>query len=382
MLRIVSMLLRKRRFLKNEKKSLKRFADYLQQQKILPAYTQRQKKLLIIRLDDIGDFLLFRNTLPYYRQSSRWNGYTITLLGNAAWQHFFLRFDTEYADQTIWVNKKEYLRNDEYKFNIWQRLRSEGFEVVICPSATRPILLDDLCRMAAGAPAAYAFTNLTPHLRWATASDTLYNNLYPPTAITHEFFLNQQFANWCCDTDIHLARPSIDDVPAANGGYILCFTGASTISKRWPQKRWEQMILLMKQPYNLPVKVIGGAEDNEQVEKIAVRTQSESITNASLDDVLNLISQANAVLTNDTMAAHLAVSLGKTVVIVANGGNNFKRFTNYREAGINKVVTVYPPFFYSKKSRTAQEPEHHMPSSADIGTITAESVLHALTELL
>jgi hypothetical protein len=152
MFRFLSLCIR---FLQSQKSAhnlLNTFTRWQADLENLPLYKNKDKKLLIIRLDDIGDYLLFRNSLEAYKTSPRWNAYEITLLGNKIWKDLFEELDSTTVDKTIWINKYLYLKVESSRKLIWQRLREEGFEYVICPSRTRPLLTDDLCAIATGAP--------------------------------------------------------------------------------------------------------------------------------------------------------------------------------------------------------------------------------------
>src|SRR5690349_12660253 len=112
MKRAVSMFIRKLQSRKTERRTLQKFQEWNNQQQELDSFQQKGKKLLIIRLDDIGDYILFRNSLSAYKSSERWKGYQITLLGNEAWKQLFESFDTSTTDNSIWINKRKYLDDD------------------------------------------------------------------------------------------------------------------------------------------------------------------------------------------------------------------------------------------------------------------------------
>ncbi len=382
MFRFINVAQRKRRFKKNEERTLLLFHRYIKTIETLPHYQLQPKKLLIIRLDDIGDYLLFRNTLPAYKQSARWKDYNITLLGNRAWKEFFDLWDAKTVDNAIWINKKEYLQNDIYKQQIWLQLRQEGYEVVICASFTRPVLLDDLCRLATGAQTGIGFYNFTPHKQWKKVSDTLYSELFQPETITHEFFVNQQFARWCCGVQLHLQRPFVFVQKNISEPYIACFIGASTKSRRWVVKRWMQLVHLINQNYSLPVKIIGVAPHKEEALQIAAKTKAAPITNTSLSNVVDIINNAALVVANDTMMAHLAASCNVPVVIVSSG-NNCTRFTFYEEANIERVCTIYPNLINKKRKGLGDDALHnHIVVTADIASIKADAVFAAVQKLL
>jgi len=347
------------------------------------------KTLLIIRLDDIGDYLLFRNQLPMYKKSERWRKYSITLLGNSSWKEIFTRFDADCVDDIIWVNKGEYLSSAPYRSRIWAQLRGRGFETVIAPSRTRPLLLDDLCRLAAAPLLAIGSTNTYIHPSWNQLSDGLYQHLFTRSDVnSHEFHFNGQFSAWVCGGRFDGSRPSIDCGADESSGSvssdIICFIGSNTRSRRWPARRWIEFINLYRRRYSGKVILAGSSRaELELAVAILAKTDAESIVGkVSILDLVRRVGEARAVLSNDTMAAHLSVSMGRPTVIIANGVN-YQRFTDYAEAGIEGVATLYPEVFLRKRRRTA-ELSYNYPDAltADIASISAAEVLAKLEETL
>jgi ADP-heptose:LPS heptosyltransferase len=354
----------------------------------LPAPARsKQKKLLIVRADDIGDYLLFRNQLGMYKRSSRWAGHSITLLGNAAWKDLFAMLDRETVDETIWVNKHEYLESAPYRLELWTHLREQGFEIAIAPSRTRPLLMDDLCMLAAAPLYAIGSVNTYVHASWNRESDCLYNGLFRPQNSTdHEFNFNAEFTAWACGIRYEGHRPLIDyrfrTAPAAP--YIICFIGASTRSKRWPVGRWIEFIDAYRQFHSGNVVLAGaGMAELRMARAIQKRTEAQSIVGeVSLPEFLHWVNGAKAVVTNDTMAAHLSASCNRPTVIIANGVNYF-RFTEYGSAGIENVATLYPDVFTRRRRRMGDGPyPYEAAVSADVASIRAASVIHKLEEKL
>ncbi|MBR4612166.1 MAG: hypothetical protein IKO40_05560, partial [Kiritimatiellae bacterium] len=65
-----------------------------------------QRHLLIIRLDAIGDYILFRNVLRFIRRSAAYRDTHLTVLGNPAWRGLAEAFDADLADKWIWVEHR------------------------------------------------------------------------------------------------------------------------------------------------------------------------------------------------------------------------------------------------------------------------------------
>jgi ADP-heptose:LPS heptosyltransferase len=125
------------------------------------------------------------------------------------------------------------------------------------------------------------------------------------------------------------------------------------------------------------------AAEVEMARTIRERTGSESIAGtASLLEFLRWVAGAEAVLTNDTMAAHLSATLNRPTVIIANGVH-YNRFTEYSNAGIENVMTVYPDVFNRIRKRRARVSYNYPDAvSADIASIKASAVFEKLQTVL
>jgi ADP-heptose:LPS heptosyltransferase len=123
--------------------------------------------------------------------------------------------------------------------------------------------------------------------------------------------------------------------------------------------------------------------EGEMADIIRERTGAESIAGTvSLLEFLRWVAGAQAVLTNDTMAAHLSASVNRPTVIIANG-SDYSRFTEYTNAGIDNVVTVYPEVFNRIRRRTPRVSYHYPDAvTADIASIKARTVLDKLQTVL
>ena len=291
------------------------FSRWKKEQEQLPAYAVAGKKLLIVLSDDIGDYLLFRNSFALYKNSGRWGGHEIVLLGNSAWKGLFVALDREKADRVIWVDKEEFRHNASYRLSLWIELRKEGFGTVICPSRTRPLLLDDLFMLATGAEQRIAAVNTFIHPEWNRLSDSLYTDLFRgDDPLLHEFYFNLRFAGWCCG-EAAPGSPGSPDAGSRGGTagssnillkkkmtepYILCFIGSSTKSKRWPVKRWIEFMRLVSKGGSgrgqfYKIVVAGGKQEQEMAGVIGAATEIGNIVGkVSLVEMIDWVAGAAA----------------------------------------------------------------------------------------
>lgn len=386
--RSISLLVRRRDAAKDRRAVLDRVREAQALQRSLRPPTPVANTLLLIRLDDIGDYLLFRNQLGCYKRSSRWRDHSVVLLGNDTWRSLFECLDAGTVDDTVWVSKQRLLESAAYREETWRRLRRAGFETVIATSRTRPLLLDDLSMLAAAPRQSIGTSNTTVHESWNRLSDSFYTSLWkPPQTLMHECLFNAEFAAWACHSPPSSCHPRIEYQIARmpmEGPYLVCFVGGSIRSKRWPLNRWIEFIALYRQRFPGRI-VLAGNSDAEiaMADEIRKRTAVESIAGAvSLTELLPWLAGALGIITNDTMAAHMGVSLGRPTVIIANGVN-YMRFSEYRGIGIAHAATVYPDVVKRHRQRHGDGAySYHDAISADIASISAGAVIEELRNLL
>src|ERR1700709_434902 len=62
------------------------------------------KRLLIIKTDAIGDYILFRNFIEIIRNSVLYKDYEIDLLGNPRWRDTAEKYDGQYVNRFIFID--------------------------------------------------------------------------------------------------------------------------------------------------------------------------------------------------------------------------------------------------------------------------------------
>ncbi len=114
------------------------------------AHTAPQS-LLVVQVQGIGDYILFRNFLEALKTSKRYEGYSITLCGNESYKDIALAFDSRTVSDFIWVKNNSLKRHLFYRSVLLTKIRKKGFEVVLNPVYSRDSILEDSIVRAAGA---------------------------------------------------------------------------------------------------------------------------------------------------------------------------------------------------------------------------------------
>lgn len=350
MFRFISLFLRKRKSIKNIPKSIEAFEAGKQMVADFPMVATRPGTLLIIRLDDIGDYILFRNTLNIYRHSSTFKNYQITLLGNIAWKSLFEKYDAQEMDRVIWLDKTRFNADPEYRKSQLTFIRNQGFAITVCPEKTRPILLTDLFTVAADSPERFGGMNTNDSSKINAISNDLYHHVFNfGENFVHEFIYNLAFANWVNGTNVKIARPSFPLTKTAEQGGIICAIGASLKSKRWPIPHWIKLIHFLQKKYHTNITIIGGKGDSERAKKIQTATSCLSLVGQEdLAQTISTIAQAALLITNDSFALHAAVAVKVPHILAIANGNNAFRFCDYQSVE-GAVQTVYPTIYLKNK---------------------------------
>lgn len=382
LIRKIALFIRQRSEQRKVDAVLKQFDEWRLLLDQLPASTVgAEQKLALVRLDDIGDYLLFRNFLAVYKQSDRFKNYVIVLVGNIVWKPVFEQYDAAAGiDRTIWVDKHLYFSDDAYRRSLWQQIKNENFETVICPSRTRPLLIDDLIALASGAGNKIACENSFPFNAWNKISDQCYDELFSGNTQQHEFFFNRDFAKRVSCINIKTDQPFLPSsgLKECIERQVICFIGASARSKTWPVKYWIELVKLLQKNGYFPV-LAGGKNELNIAEKIESATHVPSIVGQTgLVQTLQAIEAATAVITGDTMAAHAGVSFCKPTVILSNGVNA-ARFVAYGAAGFALVKTIYTRQYLQAPGKSGQL---YAAVTKDMASIQPRDVFAALQQLV
>ena len=79
----------------------------------------KTKSILLIRLDSIGDYVLFRNYIEELKKNEKYKDYSITLLGNNVWKSLSIELDRKYVDSFIWLDRNKFNKNVFYSIYIF-----------------------------------------------------------------------------------------------------------------------------------------------------------------------------------------------------------------------------------------------------------------------
>ncbi len=316
----------------------------------LPTLLKRKEGVLLVRLDLIGDFVLWLDSAQAYRRL--YPKRKITLFVNSACKE--LAEGLSHWDTVIDVDVQR-LRNDYlYRLRTLTRLRSYNFAVAIQPAFSRE-LVGDLVTRATYADDRIGYAGDTNNIskQVKEKTDTWYTRLVTSDpSKTMELNINAHFVRQlgCADflSDVPVIPPVIP-APALGDTqpYIVIAPGASWQPKMWPIERFTELSQKLLSEFNLHIVLCGGKDDRAVCEKLFNQIGKGCITNlagqTTLIQLTELIRHAQLVVSNDSSPVHIAAAVGTASVCILGGGH-FGRFLPYSTERI--AATTIPSISY------------------------------------
>ncbi len=323
---------------KQAKANQKQFNLYHTLVENIAAYKTTQcnsSRILVVKLDDIGDYILFENAFHTWATSQQ-NNQELFLVGNEAWRPLFELKFKELDITCCWVNKSKWLHEQAYQKEKAKELQSIAPSTCMYPSYTRSLLLD-AC-IGSLFPNAKHIGFVNPKNLDQTLKKPLLTAFKTPAPHAHELLLNAGFFEQ-------------ENMPEPNNGfnkqanYFVIGIGGNQQSKRWSEKNYSQLIQqLLSQYPNLNCYLIGGKAEQNQAQKIISLTGNSRCINhcekVQLIHLADFCKQAQFAICNDTAVAHMCALNNVPLLVVANG-NRYGRFFPYPKA-FKQIRVIYP----------------------------------------
>jgi ADP-heptose:LPS heptosyltransferase len=110
---------------------------------VFPTKKIQRKHLAIVRIDGIGDYVLFRNFIKTIHESEQYKNYKITLIGNSLWKDLAIELDDEFVDKFIWIDRSKFHKNLFYRYKKLKEITLQAYEAVINPVYSRGFFSED-----------------------------------------------------------------------------------------------------------------------------------------------------------------------------------------------------------------------------------------------
>jgi ADP-heptose:LPS heptosyltransferase len=316
--------------------------------------------LLLIRLDSIGDYVLFRNFIKILKEDEKYRNYKITLCGNKVFKDLAESLDSEFIDDFIWIDRDKFLHDIKYKIKILKLIHNTGFEIVINPTYTREILFGDQIVKSSNARVRIGCTGSPDkQKRIRIFTNKFYTELLNSSDNNYfEFYRNKEFFENLLRKKLNIQRTSLTvkgfslkGIPGKD--YIVLFPGASSKKRRWDISNYYVVANHIIGKFGMFVIVTGGEGEKELAGYFFKKPGGEKIIDytgkTNLLQLAFLISNSKLLISNETGAVHIAAATGIPFICISNG-QHYRRFHPYPEEIFSKGYYLYPKGFETNSS--------------------------------
>jgi len=309
--------------------------------------------VLIIRTDEIGDFMLWQPFLKEIINAYAQQNYAIHFIGNNSWKSIFELEDHLSIEQTIWMDKVAFKKSLLYRYGLLKQIYSASYEIVINPIYSRDKRNDDAIVKVAKAQVRIGMVANQESVKpYEVGYDKgLYTSLFDhPQKPIFEFYRNKLFTAFITKHESTIANTHIEKLmlPSIHfsipENYFIVFPGSRNPKRIWPTHFFIEVSNYLFEKYQLTAVLCGAGGDLPYTSAFE-KNYSHPIVNlagkTSLPQMLSLLSKAACLLSVDTGSVHLAASVECTVFGVFNG-SQYKRFAPYPIELNNRFFAAYP----------------------------------------
>ncbi len=338
----------------------------------------------LIRLDHIGDFILWLDAAQSFRQL--YPDQKITLVANASWIELAASFS--YWDEIIPLETRLFNKNWRYRWMLLQQLRKSGFETAIQPTYSRDFLSGDSLVFVTGARYRIGsqgdYSNIGRRMK--RISDQWYSRLVAASSDAQteiernaEFVRNMSGHPYVAHLPI---IPTLTQLPSylkINRPYCVIFPGASWGGRRWSVEQFAQTAQFLRQEQQCQIVICGGPNERAIGSKV-VSLVGEDVVNltgqTSLLELIEVIRLSVLLISNETSAVHIAAAVGTPSVCILGGGH-FGRFMPYPDGLDHAPIAVFHPMSCFGCNWLCTQPHIRGRAVPCIQKVTVEAVCNA-----
>ena len=307
------------------------------------------KRILIVKPDSAGDYLLFRNGIRTLRESTQYKNAEVTLIVSSAIRGIPEYIDGEDVKKIFYVPHPFWEKSDQEQIAVLKQFFDDGlpkqFDAVFFPSFSRGAFEGFNQLLCANISAQEKITN-TGDFDFDNLANMRTNCSYTRVVSNtrgrnrFEYENNVEFIEAVCDAKMPrpVHRIDLPKTPQTEK-YIVINPSAQEDFRMWHPYNYAKLIADLMRVYGLRIWLIGGKADKERIEAInrLVGGGCSVLCGRPWRESIDLINNAALYIGNDSGCFHLAVSLGTKSICIA-GGAGYQRFTHYPDGEYYRVL--------------------------------------------
>lgn len=349
------------------------------QAKNLPA--KRIERIVLFRHDGIGDYVLFRNFIEVFKKSLKFVDYKITLLGNSAWKDLAEFLDKDFIDEFIWIDKRKFATDFFYRYKKFKEITSVKYEILIHPFSRDFFNADNDLALLIKADKKIGSIIISRFIKPYKKKilEKIYTELIPDIkGVWFEFYKNKNFFERILAEKINIDRPFIN-LPSINlpssapelfenpVPYAAFFIGASVKHRKWPAKNFAEVARYLKTKYGHRIVLCGGKNELDDIAEFKKHFQAsfiDTVGKISLVELLYVIKNASLIISNETMAPHIAMALANATANINSINSNVP--TTPTPTVVSKPALIKPAVIVISTGEASYE--HFVPYPEKIGS--------------
>jgi ADP-heptose:LPS heptosyltransferase len=349
----------------------------------LTAVSQSQDGgVAVIRLDAIGDFILWLDSAKEYRRL--YSNQKITLIADSSWAD--LAKQLTYWDEVWPINRRDLnLRQPLKRWRLLLRIRKGAFHTAIQPTFSRVSMYGDSVVRATGAKHCIGSVG---DLTNASVAEQVWGNRWYTQLLPAdpqplmELLRNAEFFSHLASVKHSAALAQLPLLTSFRGRlnpkapYFIVFPGASWVGRQWPVAQFSIVLSELQRCHGWQPVLCGSPSEFTFCHAIANTTSADCINLAGQTDLCELtevIRGARLLIGNETSAVHIAAAVGTPAVCILGGGH-YGRFMPYPDTvlGVKPVVAAeaMPCYHCNWQCNQPHTPNGPVPCISNISVAT------------
>jgi len=300
-------------------------------------------KLGVVRVDNIGDFILWVSAYERIREDN-----SVLIASSSVCE---LAVSLKMFRSVVVLDRVRFVANPIYRINKITEIRRNKINILFNPIHARSSFVDDaIVRVSCAAIKVGCCCSCEN-----TSRDVIVRNnswyseiIRIDGQIKSEHSRNLEAINYLTKYFKYNYGPvySVFNLRNSNKeGYVVMMLGASDERRCWPVDKFIKLIREVYIEYGIEIVLCGAGGDCVKVKKVIDEIDRKiKIRNmcgkTTLKGLMELISQANIVVSNETSVIHMAAATNTASVCIAGGGHHGK-FVPYPECFSGKIpVTI------------------------------------------
>ncbi len=358
--------------------------------KIIP---RNNNLIIILKPDNIGDYILFRSFLSSIASSRLYSGKKFLFIGNEAFRSIYDNFDVGFFDFQIWTSPNKLKKRNSltyFKLLIRVILKRPNNAILCLHSSSMKIekFLNDLSLKYIYAPVDDGINDSrVPNFRLNKLN---YNQIASLSVLNFEYYRNKQFIENLLNEQLSNSNFELKSPKENRRNTIIIVIGANEQSKLWDINNFIWVVNEIESQYPGKYQFIftGTTKEYEIYACRAVNLDEKAnvkllFGSQSLTELIDIMSLSRLVISNETGTIHLAAACETSFVCIANGAK-FLRFSPYPEELLkSESVTIFPDLsFYEPKSQNQLALDCCIQSDYQINNISPEAVFSQVVRIL